>query len=327
MKRSGIFPFLQISGAMIIVGSDIVAGKLISAGFPVFLASTLRFALASALLLPLVLGIEKRWPRVAKRDLCLILLLSLFGNFLYSIFLLYGLRLTSASEGGMISGTAPIVTAALSYVFLRERPGRKTISGLLLAILGMIVISVGKTASSGGTHSLLGDMLIGGSVIGEALWTILGKTVSRNVSPLALTALTTFSGFLFFLPCGIVQAISFPLQSLPVSNWLIIVYYGSVGTVGAYLLWYQGIPKVPASTAGMFVGIMPVSAVLLSYVFLKEPFQWTHALGIVCVLAALFCLTGKTGPQKRRPTAPPPEMLSMETKEDDQPTQGEIHLS
>ncbi len=47
---------------MIIVGSNIVAGKLISNGFPLFIASTLRFALASALLLLLVLRVEKHYP-------------------------------------------------------------------------------------------------------------------------------------------------------------------------------------------------------------------------------------------------------------------------
>jgi hypothetical protein len=48
MKKSVVLPYAQLSGAMIIVGSNIVAGKLISNGFPLFLAATLRFALASA---------------------------------------------------------------------------------------------------------------------------------------------------------------------------------------------------------------------------------------------------------------------------------------
>ncbi len=291
MKRSAFLPYAQMTGAMIIVGSTVVAGKVISDGFPLFLASTLRFALASALLLPLVLKAEKPFPRIMKRDLFRIVLLSFFGNFLYSIFLLYGLKQTSAAESGIILGTAPVVTATLSYVFLHERLGQKKIVGLLLVILGMAIINLSGSAPSGTMHSVMGDFLIGGSVIGEALWTLFGKTVSLKISPLVLAALTTFCGFLFFLPFGIVQAIGFPFQRLPASGWLVVAYYGSVGTVGAYLLWYQGIPKVPASTAGMFVGMVPVSAVILSYVLLKEPFQWTQVLGILCVLAALVCIT------------------------------------
>jgi len=311
MKRSVFLPYVQLTGAMIIVGSTIVAGKVISNGFPLFLASTLRFALASALLLPLVLRVEKPFPRIMKKDLFGIVLLSFFGNFLYSIFLLYGLKLTSATESAIILGTAPVVTAVLSYLFLHEQLGQKKIFGLLLVILGIVIINLSGNASSGAMHSVVGDLLIGASVIGEALWTILGKTVSPKVSPLILAALTTFCGFLFFLPFGFVQAIKFPFQSLPVSGWLVVVYYGSVGTVGAYLLWYQGIPKVPASTAGMFVGIIPVSTVILSYVFLKEPFLWAHVLGILCVLAALVCITVDTRLHKRRSISPPTKSPSV----------------
>jgi drug/metabolite transporter (DMT)-like permease len=279
-------------GAMIIVGSNIVAGKLIANGFPLFLASTLRFALASVLLLLLVLRIEKQFPRITRKDLLSIVLLAFFGNFLYSIFLLYGLKLTSATESGIISGTAPIVTTVLAYVFLHERLSQKKIVSLLLVILGIIIINLNGNTPSSEMHLVIGDVLIGGSVIGEALWTLLGKTVSSKVSPLILAALTTFCGFLLFLPFGIFEAINFPFQSLSMSGWLVVVYYGSVGTVGAYLLWYQGMSKVPASTAGMFVGVMPVSTVILSYILLREPFQWIHMLGILCVLAALVCITG-----------------------------------
>lgn len=304
MKKNVFLPYVQITGAMVIVGSNIVAGKLISDGFPLFLASTLRFALASALLLPLVLRAEKRFPRILKKDLLSIVLLSFFGNFLYSIFLLYGLTLTSATESGIISGTAPVVTALLSFLFLREQIGQRKIAGIFLALLGIVIISLSSDAPSGGQHSLIGDMLIGGSVIGEALWTLLGKTVSPNMSPLVLAALTTFSGFLLFLPFGIVQAIGFPFQTLALSSWLVVVYYGTVGTVGAYLLWYQGMPRVPASTAGMFIGIMPVSALILSYIVLKEPFQWSHIVGMLCVFAALACTLSDTVSHRRSSALP-----------------------
>jgi len=300
MKKGALLSYLQITGAMIIVGSNIIAGKLISHGFPIFIASTLRFALASLLLLLLVMKFERGFPRVMKRDLLNIFFISFFGNFLYSIFLLYGLRLTSASESGIIAGSAPVVTAVLSYIFLHERLGKKKIFGLLLVILGIVTLNLSGNPLPGAMHSVIGDLLIGGSVIGEALWTIFGKTISPKVTPLVLTALTTFSGFLLFLPFGVVQSIGFPFQSLPASDWLVIVYYAAVGTVGAYLLWYRGIPKLPASTAGMFVGIMPVSAVILSYVLLKEPFLWTHLLGILCVLVALACITVDLRSHKRR---------------------------
>ena len=48
--------------------------------------------------------------------------------------------------------------------------------------------------------------------------------------------------------------------------------------------------RVSASTAGVFAGIMPVSAVVLSYMFLREPFRWFHLLGMFCVLTG-YCVS------------------------------------
>jgi drug/metabolite transporter (DMT)-like permease len=289
MKK--ILPYLQISGAMVIVGSNIVVGKIIAEHLPLFIATTLRFALASIILLPIVLRSEGKLPVVGKSDLLLVLLLAFAGNFLYNIFLLYGLKLTSAAESGIISGTAPVVTAVLSYLFLRERIGFRKVFGVILVILGIAVINLVGSVVPGAIHSLPGDLLIGGTVVCEALWTIFGKAASNKMSPLVLASLTTFSGFIMFLPLGIYQSIGFHMTSLSMFDWFTIVYYGAIGTVGAYLLWYQGMPKVPASTAGVFVGLTPVSAVVLSYVVLKEPFEWFHLLGMLCVLAAIVCIT------------------------------------
>jgi drug/metabolite transporter (DMT)-like permease len=237
---------------------------------------------------------------VGKSDLLLVLLLSFFGNFLYSIFMLYGLRLASAAESGIISGTAPAVTAVLSYLFLRERIGYRKAAGVVLVITGIAVINLAGNAVPGAVHSVPGDLLIGGTVVCEALWTIFGKTASNKMSPLVLASLTTFSGFIMFLPLGIYQSIGFHMTSLTLLDWLAIVYYGTIGTVGAYLLWYQGMPKVSASTAGVFVGLTPVSAVVLSYVVLKEPFEWSHLLGMLCVLAAIVCITLGPSPRKEK---------------------------
>ena len=68
------------------------------------------------------------------------------------------------------------------------------------------------------------------------------------------------------------------------------MYYG-LGTVGAYLLWYQGVSKVPASTAGVFSGVQPVSAVVLSIILLKEPILWSYWVGIAGELSAIVLMT------------------------------------
>jgi drug/metabolite transporter (DMT)-like permease len=112
MKRSVFLLYVQMTDATAIVGRTVVAGKVLSNGFPLFLASTLRFSLASALFFPLVLSAEKPFLYIMRRELFKIVL-SFFGNFLYRIFLPCGLQRASAAESEIILETASAVTTAL----------------------------------------------------------------------------------------------------------------------------------------------------------------------------------------------------------------------
>ena len=90
-----------------------------------------------------------------------------------------------------------------------------------------------------------------------------------------------------FLPFSIYEAGSFDFSRLTLEEWIPIIYYCIVVTVVAFILWFQGVSRVPSSTAAVFTGIMPVSAVLLSYLILKESFLWSHLIGVLCVLLGI----------------------------------------
>ena len=94
----------------------------------------------------------------------------------------------------------------------------------------------------------------------------------------------------------IYKSIGFNFSSIVFDGWASVAHYGVFVTALGYLLWFDGLSRVPASTAGVFTGVLPVSAVLLSYVVLGEPFLWAHPIGIACVLAAILLITRQKSP-------------------------------
>ncbi|CAH0343976.1 DMT family transporter [Bacillus sp. CECT 9360] len=113
--------YIKIGLAMAIVGSSIVAGKLIISIFPVFLASELRFLVATIILIPMLLLKEKRFPSITAKQLIVLFLQAFTGVFLFNIFMLYGLKLTTAIEAGIITSTLPAVVGFISFLFLKEK--------------------------------------------------------------------------------------------------------------------------------------------------------------------------------------------------------------
>jgi drug/metabolite transporter (DMT)-like permease len=286
--------YIDLSMAMAIVGSSVVVGKLMVASFPVFLASGLRFAIGSAILLPLAMRRGGVLSSATPKDRLFLFLQAFTGVFLFTVLLLYGLKLTGAASAGIITSTTPAVVGLISFVFLREHLSLNKGAGIALTVLGIAAVNmVGiEPGADGGAVSLLGNLLVFGAVIGEALFTIFRKVTSREVSFLTTATLMSVLGFFMFLPFAVYEAIGFDFSAVSAGEWGYILYYGIVVTVVAYILWFRGVADVPASTAAVFTGVMPVSSVLLSYVVLGEPFSWTHVAGVLCVLVGIGFIAG-----------------------------------
>ena len=212
--------FLDLTLAMIIVGSSVVFGKIIVKSFPVFLASGLRFALASLIMIPMVLKMENGLPPFGKRDWLILAVMAFCGQFMFTVFLLWGLKLTSAIEAGLITSTTPAAMTAVSFVILRERLTVRQIVGVLLAVLGVLAVNGLLTpAASPDPNHLWGNLLVCGAVFGEAFFLLLRKAVKSDVSSLTTAGTLSFLGLIMFLPLGIYQSLDFDFSSVDLMGW------------------------------------------------------------------------------------------------------------
>lgn len=299
--KGTLIAYIQISLAMMIVGSSVVAGKLIISSFPVFLASELRFIVASLILVPLLLWKEKRFPRIERSVFGILFLQALTGVFLFNIFMLYGLKFTTAVEAGIITSTLPAVIGVIAVLFLKEKLSRTKVIGIVLAVIGVSLMSI-LSGGGGNVSSLFGNSLIVGSVLTEALFITLGKAISHKVTPLTISTMMSVFGLILFLPFSIYEGMSFSFSTVDMMDWMNILYFGVVVTVLAFLLMYQGLTKVSASSAGVLTSVLPLSTVMLSFLILKEEILISHLLGMLFVIAAIVILSkdmsGEAKPEK-----------------------------
>ncbi|MBP1887075.1 DMT family transporter [Sinorhizobium mexicanum] len=288
--------YIYLSLAMALVGSTVIASKVIASGLPPFTATALRFALAFPLFLVLMRATRTAWPKLQRRDWLILFIQAGAGSVGYTTLLISGLRLTSAADAGVIIGTLPIVSAAIAIVVLGERPDRSILLAITLAAGG--VLSIVFRASAGGAHSLLGNTLVFGAVICEGLFILINKRLTTATSPLALSTLMAGLGVAVSAPIALLE---FPQAAAVTTQSIIAVaYYALVPTVGGFLLWYAGLARVSGTEASVFTAIAPVSAVLLAFAMLGEPISANQLIGIACVLAALLSLGLRLPSAQRR---------------------------
>ena len=91
-------------------------------------------------------------------------------------------------------------------MFLKEKPGARVWAGIALAVVEIAALNVlGSTNGARDQAPLLGNLLVFGAVVSEALITIFGKAASQRVSPLATATSASVVSLALFLPFGLYQ--------------------------------------------------------------------------------------------------------------------------
>lgn len=282
--------YLQLFFAMAIVGSTIVVSKLIADTFPTFLGTSLTLVVALIGITPFYLYHNKKNKTIpTKRDWKYLVLQSLTGVVLFRVSSFYGLKMTSPVDAGIITSTTPAIIALIAMFLLKEKISRNMWLGIVFAILGVSIINIFtevQSSSEGVNDKIFGNLIIIFAVVCEALFTIFRKK-TPNIPAIHGSFHIIWIGLLLSVPFAFLDINYSALRNYSFIDFLPILYYGIFGSVIAFILWFDGVSKVTASEAGLFTGIMPISAVILSFIFLNENIEWYHIIGIGLVLLGI----------------------------------------
>lgn len=275
---------------MALVGSYVGLSKLLVAVFPVLLLAWLRFGIAAIAMAHWVRRAADE-PRLSRHDRWLLFLEAFFGNFLFSVCMLFGVALSSALAAGVIMAALPAVVALLSWAGLRERIAPRVAGGIGCAVAGIALVSLGQAGSEGDDSSLLGNTLLLGAVFCEALYVVIGKKLTGQLSARRISALVNLWGLALVTPFGLWQAWQFDFTAVRSGVWVLLLFYALAASVATVWLWMTGLKHVPASSAGVFTVLLPVSAAAVGVLLLGEQVSSTQLGAFALALAGVVLAT------------------------------------
>ncbi len=299
MNRIMAYACLALS--MCLVGSYVALSKPLVAVLPVFLLGWLRFGIGG---LAMLHWLKKPSLEVAisGQTRRLLFLESFLGNFLFTIFMLSGVSMTSAVAAGVIMASIPAAVAVLSWLFLRERVSARVWGAVACAVIGIALVSLSKQefiaqATKGMTtnflsgNTWLGNLLLVGAVLCEASYAVIGKKLTGVLSPKRITALINLWGFALITPLGLWMAWGFDFSRVQPSNWLLLLFYSLAASVWTVWLWMTGLKTIPANQAGVFTVMLPVSAAAVGVIALGETLSRMQAGAFSIALAGVVLAT------------------------------------
>ncbi|MHB1355340.1 MAG: DMT family transporter [Anaerolineae bacterium] len=178
MRRRQIKADLALLLMTLIWGSTFVMVKDAVTNYPVFPFLAIRFAMATLILL--VVGF-KRLRSLTWRKLTagIVVGLLLFAGYSFQTI---GLRYTSASKAGFITGLSVVIVPILSMLFWKHKPSVAAILGVILATLGLASLTLNERFAIG-----YGDLIVLGCAFSYALHIISIGVFAPRIDPIALS--------------------------------------------------------------------------------------------------------------------------------------------
>ncbi len=282
--------------ASLVWGGSVVAQKVALGAFSAVEVSVFRGLGALGILVPLWWWQEQAKTRLTMRDLGVLTALGLavLGNHLL---ILYGLQHIGAGAAGVIIGASPAITAFLSSLMLRDIPFSRVWVGCAVSFIGVALVSGGNATADGGADPLLGGGLVVLALISWALYTIGSRWMMEGLSPLTVNWTTLSISIVFQVPLLWIdpQVLEAGVGSIPPSGWAALVYVIVFATALGQQAWLYGVSGIGPSRAGIFTNLIPVSALLLSFVILGESLDLIKVLGIGFVLGGVWLVNRSSG--------------------------------
>lgn len=284
-----ITTYLKLFGTAFFWGGTFIAGRLLAGQVQPLNAALLRFVIAASLLFLLTKRMEGGLPRLSAGQLLAVIALGLTGIFSYNLCFFSGLEDIRASRAALIIALNPVCITLGAALLFRERLSPLRLFGVLLSLSGAaIVISRGELATllAGGIGR--GELLILGCVTSWTLYSLIGKSTMQGMSPLAAVTCSTLAGTVLLAIPALLSGGLAQLTHISAGSWLAIAYLGIFGTVVGFLWYFQGMQKIGASRAAIFINFVPLNGVLLAILLLNEPLTPAVAGGGLLVISGAW---------------------------------------
>jgi drug/metabolite transporter (DMT)-like permease len=255
-QTSNIRGIVQAAVVMTIVGTLTAVSATISR-YPVYGGQAVRYAVAAVILLGMARLSDRGKPRpkTSPWQWPLIAALAATGLAGFNVCIVEGTRYTSPATIGTVVGSVPIVLAVAAPLMAGRRPAPRV-------VVAACIVSAGAALANGlGGGSTRGLLLALGALAGEVGFSLLALPLLPRLGPVRVSAYSSALAVPMLFAAGLIVDGAHVLRTPTWGETAAFGYLSIIVTAGAFILWYDALGRIGADRAGLFAGLIPVSAV------------------------------------------------------------------
>lgn len=244
-------------GVVVLASGNAVAIRFSNRELDWLWGAALRFVLASAVLVVVMLVLRRRWPRGQELQGAVAFgCLGLAATFALAY---WALQTIQAGLGQTLLALAPLFTLLLAVALRQERLTRAALAGSFASFIGVSIVAWRPE----GDPVPFGPLMAGlGATTCMAVATIVVRRTPQ-VDPVGMNAVAALTAAALLLTAALLTG-SPPALPQQADTWVAVVYLAVVGSVGVFTLQLLVLKHWPASRANYVFVLIPLLTIALS---------------------------------------------------------------
>ena len=252
---------------------------------------TLRVGLAAITLWLVVLALKLPIPNSPPIWIAFFTM-GLLNNVLPFSLIVWGQSQISSGLAAILNATAPLFGVIVAGILLRDESATPLkITGVVIGFAGVIVM---MDLSSIATSSLLAQLAILAAALSYACASVYGRRFkATGLNPILVAAGQVSGSTLLLLPIALWVDGNDHYANVPSQVWAAIISLAVFSTAAAYILYFKLLASAGATNILLVTLLVPVSAILLGWLFLEESLQTPHIIGMAMIALGLSSIDGR----------------------------------
>lgn len=249
--------------------------------------AVLRGVIGSIFLLGVMLFSKEKTSFSAIKKNLSILVLSGLGVGANWIFLFEAYKYTTVSIATLSYYCAPIFVTIMAPIILKEKISLIKFLCVCTAMVGMLcIVGTNKGSIGEGYNHFLGITYGLAAAVGYASVILMNKFI-KGLKRVETTVTQLAFASILLLPYVIITS-GFDFSKMTGISWGYMIFLGIVHTGFAYALYFSSLKELKGQTIAVLSYIDPITAVLISALFLGEQLTMFQIIGGVLILSSTF---------------------------------------
>jgi drug/metabolite transporter (DMT)-like permease len=277
--------YLALAAVCLFWGTTYLGIRIALESLPPFYLIAIRYTISGFLLIAIAALAKLHLPR--GRELLYTAVCGIICIGIGNGFLAMAEELIPSSLAALIYTTSPFWMVGLDALLPGgKRPLVKTLVGLLIGLFGVVFLIYPAFRREGlSGHTVSGFWLLELSCFGWVLGSLLQKRVTTLALPIVNGAVQqAAAGLAMFVPSAIFETMP---HSVTLRSELAIAYLVTFGSLIGFTSFIYSMTHLPVAVVSIYTFVNPIVAVILGYLFFREPFGTRELIAMAIIFAGI----------------------------------------